>query len=203
MSSGPTNAPLTLYRGRTFRKVARWETTPFLIAAIATMTQSGIVQITTQAAHGIPDGWRVAVVDAKGMTELNAQNNPPKNSDFREATVKSPTSIELNEISSASYRAYTSGGFLKWYSPHDLTGYTARMKVKNKVGGTTLLNLTTENGGIFVDPVEHLIELFISDADTTAITWSTGVYDLEMVAPSGDVTVIFTGAVTTINEITT
>ena len=203
MSDRPTAVDLTILQGRTFRKVVRWESARFATAAIAAMSQAGSVQITTPLAHGIPDGWRVAVVDAKGMTELNAQNNPPKAKDFREATVVSPTIIEFNAVSSAAYRAYSSGGFLKWRVPHDLAGYTARMTIKDRVGGTALLTLTSANGGITVDDAEKLIELFLDDVSTAAITWTSAVYDLEMVSPSGDVTAILTGAVSVEQEITT
>jgi hypothetical protein len=203
MSGQPTIAPLVIQQGRTFRKIARWESQRFMTAAIQAMTQAGIVQITTQAPHGIPDGWRVAVVDAKGMTELNAKNNPPKGRDFHEAVVVGPSAIELNEISSASFRPYSSSGYLKWYAPHDLTGYTARMAIKDRVGGTVLLTLTTENGGITVDDAEKLIELFISDDETALVAWADAVYDLEVVAPSGDVTCLFTGPVSVTKEITT
>lgn len=201
--SEPTFAPLKILQGRTFRKVARWESERFVIAAIASMSQSGILQITTAAPHGIPDGWRVAVVDAKGMTEVNAGNNPPKERDFHETNTVGADAIEINAISSAAFRAYTSGGYLKWYAPHDLTGYTARMSIKDRVGGSLLLSLTTENGGIVIDPTEHVITLQIAATETDALNWSSGVYDLEMVSPTGEVTCIFTGTVAVEKEITT
>lgn len=201
--SEPTFAPLTILQGRTFRKVARWETSRFAAAAILAMSQSGILRITTAADHGIPDGWRVAVVDAKGMTELNAANNPPKDRDFYEARRVGTAIVEINAISSAGFRPYTSGGYLKWYEPQDLTGYTARMSIKDRVGGALLLSLTTENGGIAIDATEKVIVLNIGAAATAAITWTTAVYDLEMVSPTGEVTCIFTGPVSVEKEITT
>ena len=71
----------------------------------------------------------------------------------------------------------------------NLTGYTARMQIREELASAAvLLSLTTENGGITLGGALGTIDLFISAADTTAITWEGGVYDLELVAPSTDVT---------------
>ena len=158
---------IEIIQGKTFEKVLRWETEPFLFTAILGMSNTAPVRITT-GVHGIPDGWRVAVVDAAGMTELNAASNPPKSADFRRATVVDTTHIEFNPISAGNYGTWTSGGYLQWYTPHDLTGYTARMAVKDKVGGTELLALTTANNRITIDDSAKKIDLKISATDTAA-----------------------------------
>ena len=77
------------------------------------------------------------------------------------------------------------------------------MAVKNKVGGDVLLSLTTVNGGIVVDEAADKITLLISATDTAALTWSKGVYDLEMVSPGGVVSALLTGTVTVKAEVTT
>jgi hypothetical protein len=66
-------------------------------------------------------------------------------------------------------------------TPVDLSGYTARMHIRDKVGGTLLLELTTENGRIEVDDILKEIRRTISADDTADITWRKGVFDLEMV----------------------
>ena len=69
-----------------------------------------------------------------------------------------------------------------------LTGCTARAQIRSAITSpTVLVNLTTENGGIVLGGVAGTIELIITDTATAAITWTTGVYDLEIVFPSGDV----------------
>lgn len=71
----------------------------------------------------------------------------------------------------------------------NLTGYTARMKIKESVFDTvSLIELTTENGRIVIDPDQTtntgqlLIQL--SAADTAALDFFQGVYDLELVSGS-------------------
>jgi hypothetical protein len=64
----------------------------------------------------------------------------------------------------------------------NLTGYTARLQVRSDTdSSTTLIDLTTENNRITLnDPTTGVIQLYISAADTAALTFNTGVYDLEL-----------------------
>lgn len=64
----------------------------------------------------------------------------------------------------------------------NLTGYTARLQVRSDTdSSTTLIELTTENGRITLnDPTTGVISLYISAVDTAALTFNTGVYDLEL-----------------------
>lgn len=185
---------LLIQKGCTFRKVVRWETSSFSAADISAMPQAGIARVTTLAPHGIPDGWRVAVVDAKGMTELNALHNPPRPGDFRVATAISANDVEFNDVSSLSFKPYKSGGSLKWYTPHDLAGYTARMDIVDE-SGVVLTSLTTANSQIVVDATEKVIDLILTAAQTAALTFKAGSFALEMISPTGEVTPILTGAV--------
>jgi len=70
-------------------------------------------------------------------------------------------------------------------APVNLTGYTARMHIREKASSsTTLLELTTENSGIVLGGVLGTIEISIPAATSTAFPWSVGVYDLELVSGS-------------------
>lgn len=201
-----TSLKLEIEQGKTFEKVLHWETEPFITVPIAGITQAASVRVTTPTPHGLPNGWRVAVVDAKGMLNLNASSNPPVDEDMRRGTVIDGSTIEFNGLSSAAWKAHTAGtGYLQFYTPHDLADYTARMQIKGKVGdAVALIELTTENGGIDINETDKSITLNISATQTADIaTWKKGVYDLELVSPSEFVTALFKGAVTVIPEITT
>ncbi|WP_440111806.1 hypothetical protein [Acidovorax sp. BL-A-41-H1] len=195
---------IDIRRGATFVLPIRWETEPWLYAAISAIALTAPVAITT-AAHTIPDGWNVAVVDAKGLTQLNAKNNPPKASDMRRATVVSSTRIEFNDISAAGFGRHTANtGYLAWLTPKAMAGYTARMQIKDRVGGTVLLALTSDlGGGILLDDAGKVIEITITAAQAEALGKSSGVYDLELVSPGGVVTALLEGAVTVGTEVTT
>lgn len=65
--------------------------------------------------------------------------------------------------------------------PVDLTGYTARMQVREKhISKVYNLNLTTENGGITLGDEEGTISITVDATDTSEIIAKEYVYDLEL-----------------------
>ena len=195
---------LTIQQGRTFSLALRWESPPVVYRPITAIAQTAPARLTVPA-HGVPDGWRVAITNVKGMTEINAEANKLTSRDYHQATVLDANTVEINDINAAGFKAYTSGGYIQFDTPVDLTGFKARMAIKNRVGGTVLYTLTTENGGIVIDAAAKLVTLNISAADTTLMTFTTGVYDLEMVsgATQAVVTALLSGRVTVSKEVTT
>jgi hypothetical protein len=70
----------------------------------------------------------------------------------------------------------------------NLTGCTARMHIRSEIKSpTVLVELTTANGGITLGGAAGTVDLYLSDDATAAITWTSGVYDLEVEFASGDV----------------
>lgn len=85
----------------------------------------------------------------------------------------------------------------------NLIGYTARMQVRSSVtSATTLLELTTENGGITITGGSGTVTLTQTATQTAAYTWRQGVYDLELVSGGGVVTRLVQGSVTVSPEVT-
>lgn len=197
---------LELRRGQTFSLGVRWETERWIYAQLSSISRTAPVALTCAAPHQIPDGWEVAVIDARGLLALNAKNNPPKTTDMRRATVVSPDRIEFNEFSTAGASAahIAGSGYLAWLAPHTLLDYVARMTIKDRVGGAVLHAMTSApGGGIIVDDVLKVIEVTISASTTEGFGWSRGVYDLELESPGGVVTALLKGSVTVDAEITT
>jgi hypothetical protein len=64
-----------------------------------------------------------------------------------------------------------------------------------------LISLTTENGRISLGGASGIIEINVSAADTATITGS-GVYDLEVISPTGIVSRIIQGDFTLSQEVT-
>jgi hypothetical protein len=200
--AAPAKLDVTILQGATFQYVFRWEALPFIYKDISAITKDAPVSITA-ATHGIPDGWRVAISNVKGMKQINALKTPPALSDFRKVTVVDPNTITINEINSTDYTAYQSSGVLHYYTPVDLGGYTARMKIKRTVKDTaSLVELTTANAKIVLDNVAKTISLLISATDTALLTFTSGVYDLELVSAGSVVTRLVEGNVTVSKEVT-
>jgi len=81
------------------------------------------------------------------------------------------------------------------YVPYDLENHTARMQVRRTYESSTFqVELTTENGGISIEPggEKGIIHLLMDD-DTTAGLASDGVYDLEIISPDGSVNRVIQG----------
>ena len=90
------------------------------------------------------------------------------------------------------------------FVPYLLVAHTARMQIRRTVESTTaMLSLTTENGGIDINPgtPENEILLSITAANTATLT-SDGVYDLEIISNSGTISKVIRGSVTVIPEVT-
>lgn len=105
-------------------------------------------------------------------------------------------------------------------NPIDLTGYQARMQLKNAPGGDTTyltlsssgatlgcgtgLNLSGSSG--INPPTSGTIGVFISAFSSSALSFNEAVYDLEIASGSGDcfiVTRLIEGNVRLIKEVTT
>lgn len=84
----------------------------------------------------------------------------------------------------------------------DLTGYSARMQARADIAETTtLLDLST-GSGITIDGTAGRIVLELTDEQTTVLDWTEGVYDLEIIAPNGDVTRLLKGPIYVDPEVT-
>ncbi len=106
------------------------------------------------------------------------------------------------------YRGATFAEQIEWKdengTPIDLTGFTARMHMRETVDtATPFVTLTTENGGIALGGVAGTADLLAMATTTSAITATAGVYDLELVASDGvTVTRLLEGLVIISPEVT-
>jgi hypothetical protein len=90
------------------------------------------------------------------------------------------------------------------FTAFSLSGYTARMQVRRTIDAQDfLLNLSTENGAMTVasgvDENEINIDLA---ASVTASVSTSGVYDIEIINPSGNVSRVLQGAFNVSPEVT-
>lgn len=194
--AAPAKINFKVYQGSTFSEVLRWESSKKIYKNITGISQAAPC-VVTSVSHGVPDGWRVKITNVVGMKEINSSET------YHIATKASDDAIELNAINSIGYTAYTSGGVIEYNLPVDLTGYTARMQIREKLDSTTVIKeLTTENGGIVIDTVKSQIKMIITAANTTLFTFNSAVYSLEMIAVDGTVTTLVNGTLTLVKEVT-
>jgi hypothetical protein len=197
----PKTDDWTIYQGRTFKRIVRWETTPTVFKPITGISRTAPTVVTC-VGHGLKSGWYAAVTDALGMTEINAPSNAPRTGDYRQVTVIDVDNFSINDLSSAQFSAYTSGGYVRYNTPKSLDGAVARLHIRNRVGGTLLLDLSSTTGEIVLSDLDHMIVITVSDEVTKLMTYTKGVYDLEIEDAAGETYVLLSGAVTVVPEIT-
>lgn len=82
------------------------------------------------------------------------------------------------------------------YEPYDLTGHEARMQVRRTIDSDNfLLELTTQNNSITINPAPPKFNQILINvsASVTASVSHSGVYDLEIISPSGVVDRVLEG----------
>jgi hypothetical protein len=80
-------------------------------------------------------------------------------------------------------------------TPINITGYTAAMMVRAQDYTTPpLLTLTTENGGIVLGTTDGTINLVMSNSQTSALDFVTGVWDIYLISPAAKRTRLLMGA---------
>lgn len=91
------------------------------------------------------------------------------------------------------------------FIPLNIENYTARMQVRRTIESSNfLLELTTENNGLTVNPIEgqtNVLEINVS-ASVTASIENSGVYDIEIISTTGVVSRILQGIFTLSKEVT-
>ena len=88
------------------------------------------------------------------------------------------------------------------YVPIDLTGYAAKMQVRQKIGASLLIELSTVNSRIVLTPSIGQITLNISATDTNILVPGIYKYDLELTDGSGFVTRFIEGLFEVVGQIT-
>lgn len=96
---------------------------------------------------------------------------------------------------------------LTWTNPDgsaiDLSGYTARMKIRRRTTSQEVLeDLTTENGKLTLGGADGTITISLSHTETAALSAGQHQYDLELISTSGEVTRLIMGYFVVRSEIT-
>lgn len=80
--------------------------------------------------------------------------------------------------------------------PINVSGWSARMVIRDRIGGTELHTFSTDDGSIVLGGVSGTIRLLASAEGTKEWTWGAGVYDLALTDPGPNpplVTVLLRG----------
>lgn len=192
--AAPVKLNFKIYQGASFREVLRWESSTKVYVPITAISKSAPVVVTAPT-HGAPVGWRAKIVGAGGMKEINTDQ-------YYLITETTQDTVTFNAVNSMQYSTYTSGGVLEYNQPVSLTGYTGRMQIRQKLESEeVLLELTSANGGVVIDTTYNTISLYASPTQTEQLSFTTGVYSLELVRGS-EVIPFSSGTIQLVKEVT-
>ena len=140
-------------------------------AADQTYSITGITKaasaVITLGTHALVVGQSVHISGVLGMTQINAENDPPKDKDYVKATVVDANTITLNSVNALRFSAYTSSGAVQYFTPVDLSTASARMQIRDKKGGTLLASTELADAPlntitVAVDAVLHTVTFGMS-----------------------------------------
>lgn len=177
---------LTIVKGKTLEYAFLYAEDDLVYRQITGIASVAPMRLTVPS-HGLPDGWLVDVAGVKAPAELNTGEEGPCFIKVIDANT-----IELNKVDGTGWKAFAGVGNVVARRPLDLTGWSARATVRDKIGGTELFRwhsdpLEAAPGLITLDVARSSFVLSIDAADTAALTWSRGVWEMEAVDPAGKV----------------
>lgn len=177
---------LTIYRGKTFEFAYLYADDELVYLPITAMPSKAPVRLTVMS-HGLPDGWPVQVSCVKAPDELNTREG-----ERSVVSVVDADTLELNALNAHCWRPFSGGGLVVANKPVDLAGWQCRAQVRDKVGGAVLFNWHSDpaqnpDGVIEVDVSASAFVLKIDAATSADLAWKRGVYDVEAIAPNGEV----------------
>lgn len=195
----PAKINYKIYQGSTFQETFRWESETKVYVPISAIAKSAPCVVTTTTPHNLPVGWRFRVVGAGGMKEINSVGDDAY---YLSTLTPTATTVEINQVNSLAYTAYTSGGVVEFNQPVPLTGYAARMQIREAVDSPTVIHeATTQNSQIVLDNTNKTIQITLLANVTQAFTFSTAVYSLELYNGFNVIPFIY-GNLTLVQEVT-
>lgn len=180
--------PITVSRGKTFAQTFLHASGKLGYKPITAMPSSAPCRLTV-VAHGIPDGWPVQIAGVKSPPELNTCED-----EYRTPLVVDANTVELNDFNASDLKPYSLGGMLVFSEPAPLTGAEVRAQIRDKIGGTilfvwnsnpTAVPAPSAGGTVVIDGAK--VTLGINATTTAALTWTKGVYDVEVMFADGEV----------------
>lgn len=178
--------PITIQRGKTFEFGFVYAEDELLYLPITGMPSAAPVRLTV-VGHNVPDGWPVRVTCVKHPAELNTPDD-----EIQIAKLVDDDAIELNAVNAHCWRAFSGSGLLVLNKPMDLAGWRCRAQVRDRVGGTVLFTWHSDpsedpDGEIEIDLARSTFVLKMDAATAAALPWKRGKYDVEAIAPGGEV----------------
>ena len=185
---------LLIRRGEPWRMTFRFEQEGAVRLVPITAIGKTAPATLTAPVHGLTEGWRFAVLDAKGITALNASHCPPAEGDrlencgdFFTAQVVDGNTLSLPINGQAWAGTYAGQGALWYREPMDLTGLAAKAQFRARPANAAevLLECSALNGRLAVNLDSRAVELTLTGDETEALSFRRACFDLMLIDAEG------------------
>ena len=196
----PKEHDIEIKQGSQFQDAFHWYGGGILCASIEAVTEGcpTIVQVT---GHGLPSisETPIYIRNVRGARSLNSGS---LECDMAKATYVDVDNFSV-KVDTGNERYKSDSGSIEWYQPKDLTDWTARMQIREKIDDIApLVSLTSDAGDIVISIPDARITFTIGTTTTEGLDFVEGVYDLELVDPAGEAITLLEGKVTLRKEVT-
>jgi|GEM_PF-1580094 len=189
---GAVQQDLEVIQSKTFSAQFGWGQGRFVWKQISAVANAAPVALTV-VGHDLQDGWPYWISDLKEPACLNTVENgcsgePDTLGEAYLAEVVDADTLSINHINGMRLRPYAGGGVIRYYERADITGYSALMQVRKSMRDDVVLFEASSEGAsplITVDEGASTFTLSIpaEQFDDGVIS---GVYEIEIVAPTGE-----------------
>ena len=171
---------IEIVKGTTYKDVLRWASPECVFKPITGITQAAPTVVTC-VGHGLVDGWTVTFESVAGMRDINDQKV--------QVEVIDVDTFRIPCMNSLGYKAYVSGGVIRYLAPVDLTDYVARMRIRytDDQGDDQTIELHSVDPGpttafplITLDNADKTIERLIPISLSDTFTFTSATYTLKL-----------------------
>ncbi len=190
---GAVQQDLEVTQGKTFAASFGWSQGKFVWKTITGVSNGAPVALTV-VGHDLKDGWPYWVSDLKKPACLNNVQNGCEGAEDTLgvpyiAEVIDADTLSINHINGMRLDAYGGSGAIRYYAREDITDYTALMQVRRSVKDATVLFEASSDGVsplIVVDEDAATFNLTIPADAFDDAAFSSAIYEIEIVAPTGE-----------------
>lgn len=171
---------IEIVKGTTYKDVLRWASPECVFKPITGITQAAPTVVTC-VGHGLVDGWTVTFESVGGMRDINDQKV--------QVEVIDADTFRIPCMNSLGYKAYVSGGVIRYLAPVDLTDYVARMRIRydDEQGAPATIEIHSVTDGpttafplITLDNAASTITRLIPISLSDTFTFTSATYTLKL-----------------------
>lgn len=180
--------PLAIAKGETFEYAFRIATPTPVLKPITGISRTAPATLTVPG-HGLTDAWPFRIEGVTAPADLNSPASDPTQAYL--ARVADPDTLTLPDINGLGFKAFTgTAAVIRYLAAEDLTGLAARLVVRKSAGGAVADTFLSGDGQLSVDVATATVAINLSAVATAALTWTQGVYDLQLFDSLNPATVI-------------